>query len=460
MEPEPAARRKISLRILFAPPAGAILLCIIVALVILSTLAASLALLTSATALTTGTDNRQARAHYLALSGLNVWADGRTGSFALGPDAFALAQTGPDAAGVYTVTCRATVCPGTPLEANAVATAKHAAPSPISFTANLDDFTTPTVGKTENVAGAITVYAAKTNPSPGHADSSDSGSISLGGGRQNTTGAIWYQGSRGACTGPNCPDGMCNAGKCSFAKGLRATFGFAFSKIDRDSQSTDYGDGFTFTVANATTNDPTTAAGGAANGRMGEYLGYAGPGPSGLGIDAPKLAVEVDVYPNLGQNPPTMFNSRADAGNANHIAVVYWGGSGCYDDNVHGAGSSPANPKGPTTENVGYYEKPKTDGEPNWLEDGQDHTMRLEIHRDDTADGGAYLVAVWIDGTGDGFDDVTTDYTAQSPQIAFTTTLAAADHDKLATVYFGWTEATGSSPQNITIRDFSLEFRR
>lgn len=446
-----------------SPPSGAVLLCIIAALLLVSALAAGLSLLASTTALTTVADNRQARAHYLALSGLNVWSAGRTGSFRLGGDSLALSQAGPDGDGTYSVTCRATVDAGSPLEAHAVLRAELPALAPISFAADLDDFTTPVVGKTENVAGAIVVYAADAD---GHAHPGDdanaafeNGAVALGNAGRST-GAIWYQGSRGACSGESCPDGMCRNGKCTLGKGLRAYFGFACLRVDSDGASTAYGDGFTFTIANAASNDPATAAGGMADGSRAEYLGYAGPGPSGLGIDAPKLAVEVDLYPNPGNNPPAMDNSRCDAGYANHVAVVYWGEAGCADDNRHGVGDFPANPGGPTAQNVGYVAVAETRGRANWLEDGRDHALRLEVQRRDTLGGGAYAVKVWVDGAGADFADVTVDYAGETPQIAYTTSMGAAEHRRLDTVFFGWTEGTGGSPQIVVIHDFSLEFRR
>ena len=80
------------------------------------------------------------------------------------------------------------------------------------------------------------------------------------------------------------------------------------------------------------------------------------------------------------------------SGNANHAAILYWGkASTLYDDNVHGAGVDPGNPGTKTT---GYYERAKSPGGANWLEDGQPHGLRLEIHRTSS---GAYHVLVWID---------------------------------------------------------------
>jgi hypothetical protein len=447
---------------------GSTLLYTIAALVLLSSLAAAMAVLSPGAALTSLSGAREARAYYLALSGLNAWSVGRAGTYAVDGDSFTLAATGPDAGGLYTVTSRGTVQAGIGLEANAVVTARRSGLSPISFTQNLGDFDAPVVGKTANNAKAVTVYAANTGyqtttSSHGHSQTTNvtdpyaSGSLVFAKGTGDTTGAIWYAGSRGVCPGGVCPDGLCAAGRCGLGKGLRASFGFIFTSVDNSGDSTEFGDGFTFTIANAAGNDPATAAGGPASGSRGEYLGYAGPGPSGLGIAAPKLAVEVDVYPNRGTNPPDQVNSRHDNSNANHVALVWWGASGLYDDNVHGAGANPV--IGTTTSGTGYSEKAKQNNQPNWLEDGQEHTMRVELERDDITGGGTYLVKVWIDATGAGAGDVTKDYTAQAPQLDYKTTLGSADHEALDTVIFGWTQATGGAVQTVAIHDFSLEFQ-
>lgn len=204
-------------------------------------------------------------------------------------------------------------------------------------------------------------------------------------------------------------------------------------------------------------NDPATAAGGPASGSRGEYLGYSGPGPSGLGIAPPKLAVEVDTYPNMGKARPTEGNSRADAGLANHIAVVYWGNaSTSYDDNTHGVGNAPGNPG---TDSTGYCQRAKPANGPNWLEDGAAHAMRLEIHRSSDGTRGRYRVLTWIDPNGAGSKDVSTDYTGESPLLDHTASLSPSDHAGLASVRFGWTEGTGGETQTVAIYDFSLDFR-
>lgn len=455
-----------------APVSGSTLLYAIIALVLLSSLAVAIAHITPAASQGSISDNLHARAAYLAYSGINAWTPGRTGTYAVGDGRFTLGQSGPNASGNYTVTSLGTVRAGTAAEANFLATASRSGLSPITFTENLDDFGPVTVGKTANNANAITVYSANTGYSVsvsnafGHGSHTTlitaayaSGSLVFSKETTDTFGTFWYTGSRGVCDNGTCADGLCASGTCTLGKGLRAYFGFAFSTVDTSADSRGYGDGFTFTIANATTNDTATAAGGPASGSRGEYLGYAGPGPSGCGITSPKLAVEVDVYPNLGHAAADQVDSRADHATPNHVALVWWGDSGVYDDNVHGAGSSPANPVYTTAATqVGYVETARQNGK-NWLEDGAEHTMRLEIHREDATIGGTYRVKVWIDATASGVDDVTKDFTAQTPQLDSTTALSSSDHAGFNTILFGWTEGTGGASQTVAIHDFSLEFR-
>jgi hypothetical protein len=441
-------------------PPGFSLLSILASLVILSSLATAIATLTPSATLTSLANGNTLRAHYLALSGLNLWSVGKTGVYTLDGDTFTLSQTGPDALGYYTVTSLGRANANTGSEANVLLTARRQASAPISFTNDIADFLTPTVGATANNATAIVVYSADRPDAPAGIGATEwatmwsenvnryaGGWMRFGNATCDTDGAIWYLGKGGTCAG----------GRCALGKGLRASFCFAFSGYDTTFDSKGYGNGFTFAVITAE-NDPQTAAGGLTSPYRGEFLGYAGPGPSGQGIKAPKLAVEVDVLPNRGTFAPTVANSRADKSNANHVAVVYWGTAATtYDDNVHAAGASPQNPGGAS---AGYYEKAKEDGLPNWLEDGEEHCLRLEIHRETADATGAYAVMVWVDPTGAGRADVTADYTAQTPQLSHRMTLSAADHAKLDNVYFGWTEAMSGGKQTLALHDFFLEFRR
>ena len=440
---------------------GAILLSVLIACLAFSCLAASIFLLTSHTTMTTVRRADAMHAYYLALSGLNLWTDGRTGAFDLGDGRITLSQSAQDADGAVTVTSIGTVNAESGQEVNMRVAAKRQVASTITFAADIDSFKTPILGKTTNDSEAIVVFGKNVAAAPDKASYADwvsllsqqasryaDGWIRLGGGASSTTAAVWYDGDKGACT----------AGKCVFSKGIRAYFGFTIDGYDASHDSREQGDGFTFAVITAAGNDPSLAAGGPDSGKRGEYLGYAGPGPSGEGIKAPKMAIEVDTYPNKGSGEGKAANSRRDKSDANHVAVVYWGdAASIYDDNTHGVGTAPQNP---VNTGPGYHEQAASVGGANWLEDGEEHAMRVEIHRDTEGGEGAYTVLAWIDPTGAGKDDVTVDFTAQPPQVSSTVRLSAADHAKLDAVYFGWTEATGGETQTVAIHDFALAFRR
>ncbi|EFL49894.1 conserved hypothetical protein [Solidesulfovibrio fructosivorans JJ]] len=441
------------------PQSGSTLLFSVGALVVLSGLAAGLILTSPHAVLTTQAGANEMRAYYLALSGLNFWADGRSGTFSIGDDAITLTQSGPDAVGAVTVTSIGTVDPGSPRETNVRVAMRRQTAATITFANDIDAFKAPTLGETTNVAEAILVFgtdASKASNSLSYAEWVSlwaqyasryvDGWVRLGGGTSDSSAAVWYTGSKAAC----------DAGKCAFGSGLRVSFGFTFDDYDNSSDSKERGDGFTFAIVTAE-NDPEAAAGGPTFGRMGEYLGYAGPGISGQGIKAPKMAIEVDTYPNRGGGNPASSNSRRDKSNANHVAIVYWGGTetNC-DDNTHGAGDSPRNPDKTSS---GYQERVVPRGGANWLEDAEEHAMRVEIHRATESGEGVYTVLAWIDPTGTGKSDVTADYTAEPALVSSTVRLAAADHARLDAIRFGWTEATGAETQTVAIHDFALAFR-
>lgn len=450
--------------------AGISLLFVIILLIALSALAASITGLSPGAMQTKLTGIQETRAHYLALSGLNFWSPGNSGTYSLAGGSFTLSQTGPDAGGYYTVTSLGRASPGLPGEANCILTARRKPGKPINFDDNIDDFKLPEVGKGTNDARSILVFDSDLPDAPPGISEHEwatlwadnvnryaGGWMRLGGGLSSSHGAIWYGGDYGSCAGGVCEEGACNDGRCVLGKGLRAYFDFTFFGYDDSDDSTRFADGFTFTVATAA-NDPATAAGGPASGSRGEYLGYAGPGPAGRGIAPPKIALELDTYPNKGHGRTDGVNSRADAGNANHLAVLFWGAADTtYDDNTHGAGSSPVNPE---KHSGGYYEKARRASGANWLEDGQPHGLRLEIHRTSAGAAGQYRVRAWLDPDGEGHDDVTVDYAEETPQIDYTVTLAAADHAALSDIRFGWTEGTGGQTQTVAVYDFSLDFRR
>ncbi|RLD67134.1 MAG: hypothetical protein DRI98_12875, partial [Bacteroidetes bacterium] len=152
--------------------------------------------------------------------------------------------------------------------------------------------------------------------------------INLGGGLNDGYGSVWYGGDSDTA---NCIDGRCNLGK-----GFRAYFEFISNLQDDSVDSTLYGDGFTFAIISGVwdgaeyRNDKYDTGG-----PLGEYLGYAGPGlPAGdqTGLEPPKIALELDTYPNPGAGSICGSNSRVDdvdsanyPEGANHIALDYWG---------------------------------------------------------------------------------------------------------------------------------------
>jgi hypothetical protein len=145
--------------------------------------------------------------------------------------------------------------------------------------------------------------------------------INLGGGLNDGYGSVFYGGDSDTA---NCINGRCRLGK-----GFRAYFEFKSNLTDDSADSTAVGDGFTFAVisgiydtVSGTYRNSRTDTGGP----LGEYLGYAGPGLSGDGLQPPKIALEMDTFPNPGTGTLCGSNSRRDdTPIANHIALDYWG---------------------------------------------------------------------------------------------------------------------------------------
>jgi type II secretory pathway pseudopilin PulG len=139
--------------------------------------------------------------------------------------------------------------------------------------------------------------------------------VQLGRGLADRFGSVWYKGDSDIAN--------CIEGNCFLGRGIRAYLEFEFDDTDSSADSTDHGDGFSFAlISSATYTDGDTGEGG-------EYLGYAGAGSgiglTGNGLQPPKMAVEIDTFPNSGSGDVCGNNSRRDDGNANHTAVVYWG---------------------------------------------------------------------------------------------------------------------------------------
>jgi hypothetical protein len=312
--------------------------------------------------------------------------------------------------------------------------------------------------------------------------------ITLGGGTANTEGVVWYGGDSDA--------GYCVNGICNFGIGIRAYFEFTFTTVDNSTDSTTYGNGFTFAIINGSNNVKTDRGGSPAGNVWPALMAYAGPGndtTNYLGLQPPKMAIEFDTYPNTStnttcNNAANINANRSDAvNNYNHLALMLWGlnpATACssgtavtYDDNRHGAGdgttSYPYNSafSGNGSGLGGYYQVAKVAGTPNWLEDNVVHLFRIEIVRESisTDTTGNYIVRAWVDCAGctaaqlAAFKDTSIPFTqtpAVSPQINRTIVLSAALHTSFNTMLFGFTQATGAAAQaqNIQIKNFVIYF--
>lgn len=442
---------------------GASLLYVIAAIVLLSVLAAAIAVFSGSSPQSGTSQPHALAAYYLALSGLNHAATlsanelealidtsgltcdldgGRVTLEVLGRDAgsaFAVAATGvalPD--GPRQSVCR---LPGSVSDA----------PGYISFENDLRDFDLPVTSGdlSDNI---VSVDA-------------DNRVAVFGNNTQFSYGCLWYRGNRN----------WCESGKCLFGKGLRAYFRFAFDPVP---EGLACGEGFTFAVINATENDAARSGGMVG---MGELLGYAGPGstPDRRGLVPPKFAVEFDVHASRGVENPNRPDSRADGQGGDHAALVYWGfddasgncssGKHSYacvqDDNRHSrdgvedvggmaSGDMPRN----SQNRAGAGDYSEQGGRPDWLRSGE-HAVRLEMDRGvlpGILGDFVYSIRVWIDC--DGCDDVMSAYAAKAPTLGRTFSLSRPQHDRLDRVLFGWTQATGEAVQRVRVSDFKLYF--
>jgi hypothetical protein len=216
-------------------------------------------------------------------------------------------------------------------------------------------------------------------------------------------------------------------------KKMRAYFKFKFTSIDSSSSSTSYADGFTFAVV--TGNMPNSACGGA-----GIDIGF-----GGLNYDS--VAVEFDTYPNGGSG------GRNDPANYNHLAIVKRG------NNRHGAstamGDNPPCPSSPP----GSSEGCTAPGPITWLEDGVEHTVRVEIHTGcnpacnncDSNPQNYALIKAWVDCVS--CNDLTQDYSAP-PTVRDCFPLPPSMNN----VKFGFTQGTWGATQNVEIKDFGIGF--
>lgn len=329
-----------------------------------------------------------------------------------------------------------------------------------SVTAQLTDFNGTQVQRTYNLkvvsCGGYSITIPPGTPpdppvqgtnNPGF-DANDPSLISFGLDKYNSAGCVWYP--------QNLP---------LFGKTMRAYWSFCYVGSDTSATSTQYADGYTFSMMQAS--NPTSYCGTGTTynavtnprydcsvwGGAGEYLAYCGlPGSSS--------ALEFDIYPSGNRNDP--------AGSYNHIAIVnaynHTTGvlTGLFGDNTHNRGGNPAC----TTTSTGcLYDSMTGHTYPvTWLENTgcntarDNHNARVEVHTRCNSDcsqcGTATcttktLTKVWIDRGNSNLDANDT----TPPDMSY----CADQTPNLAQYRVGFTEATGGSAQYGYIKNFSLK---
>jgi hypothetical protein len=209
------------------------------------------------------------------------------------------------------------------------------------------------------------------------------------------------------------------------------------------------------------------------------------------------MAIEFDTFPNAGTGNICASDSRNDPRTQsgpwwnptytfyNHAALMFWGsrtasGTSCtgssysYDDNKHSAGGSDGDPQNAAgSGDTGYYQGAKetcksSSGTCNWMESGYPYVCRVEIVRPSSATGGLYNyeIKAWVsrmDSISDPlvlsrFQDIIVPYTDTTYQISKTVSLSETDHNNFSKIFFGFTEATGDSTQQIEVTNFRAFF--
>ena len=232
------------------------------------------------------------------------------------------------------------------------------------------------------------------------------------------------------------------AAPLNFNAGLRTYFRYRI--LDR-------GEGFVFTLADATRNPNTQRCG-----RGNSSLGYSGlpndgdavPGLSLQAIKPPKIGLEIDTRRTL---------ARQDS-NANHIAIVYWGDPALADDdNVH---FSPSLPIAGVPSNTAPVTRSIANDEDVNLH------VRLEIVRSRTASGSSYSIKAWLlDYLPQTFTDLQYpfDEAIVTPHLNTSASIAdlAPNEEALRTIRIGFTNAaSATSDQLIEISNFAIQTQR
>ncbi|MBN1613347.1 MAG: hypothetical protein JW950_02655 [Deltaproteobacteria bacterium] len=280
------------------------------------------------------------------------------------------------------------------------------------------------------------------------------------GDKKETAGCIWLPACSAITSAPLPPCDGVNY-KLS-GKTMRAYFEMSFLKDD-DTESKKRGQGFTFTVMQGSNSAAVcgTGTGGTVlqcdPSVYAPFLGY-------CGIPGQTVAVEFDTYPTGDLNDPVNYN---------HVAIVHSASghlagfpAGVYADNTHNGPTG--NPTCLGFSTPGCKKEPIASPSVTWLEDNAEHKARIELHTgcDATCSacgiGGAKAhIRVWIDCTTgtdpdcSHFDKLDVNYPTsgtRAPLVSDCFTLDAS----MNSVKIGFTESTGSSNQQLELKNFKL----
>jgi len=397
--------------------------------------------------------------------------------------------------------------------------------SDVSFANNLADGESFVVQSAAQTAGADAIRINE-----------EAGTMEMGAGEDGAVYACqWYQGNEAA---GDCTTGVCEWPADGTDGTLRIFFRFQYQNDDNDGDSNDYGEGFTFTVM---TDDNGYATGGTNTitdcGAAGGSLGYAGSGNDRL--RGPKIGVEVDTRYTESRRDPEQGSD--DTQFFNHVAVVYWdgylgggadnahmidanslnanedwdienadynpaggicdlrnGNNPVGDDNVAGLGREKSFPRANSSDittigstDTDYdgefgvlwdYDTWATDPEKavTWLEDGDTHSIRIEIARSGTlydtcphntehrgsGEGREFRIRVWVDSNSANISDLTADladtagfYTEQYMYLVEDTGGSQTYYSQFEKFLFGWTYAHGNNREaSVIFSDFGINF--
>lgn len=239
-----------------------------------------------------------------------------------------------------------------------------------------------------------------------------------------------------------------------FGNGLRIYFRFRYTTRN---------EGFTFALADATSN-PTTTMCGASD----AALGYSGTNGVTSPIKYPKMAVEFDTKTDAAYNDPS-----SGGVSTRHITFDYWGNSSSdpngTDDNVHGNGGSngdPVNPVSSTTActTVGGGNKFCR----NSMSNNQNHDVHIDITRaySPTAGQGIYTLKAYFAFNGSYINcplatltNVAADASAScNPAISDTITITdlAGVGEAMKRVFLGFTTSQGTANQSVLISNLQI----